>query len=313
MTVHPGKVRGLQQCANSAGLFTILALDHSPGYVLGGEPDFDAVVAQKGRLLTALSPRASAVLLDPGHGLPAAVFGQSLPGSAGLLLAAEDGSYQTPGSEKRAKILDGWSIAKIKRSGASAVKIFFYYHPDDPEGAAAEEAFVRQAAADCRVHDLPLFAEPLSFGITSEERPQIVIETARRISALDIDVLKVEFPVDSNVDDDEEHWREACQALNEACRTPWALLSAGVSFEIFARQVEIACQAGASGFLAGRAIWSEAAELKGAELDSFLVGKAADRLSRLADIATEHGRPWDAGSQMVMPGEGWYRGYEVSS
>ncbi len=44
---------------------------------------------------------------------------------------------------------------------------------------------------------------------------------------------------------------------NAASSAPWILLSAGVDFDEFAIQVRIACTAGASGFLAGRAVWQD--------------------------------------------------------
>ena len=308
MNLSPGKIRGLQQCATLNGIFTILALDHSPAYFFNQPAKYADIVAQKARLIAGLSERASAVLLDPGHGLPAALHLQALSGKLGMLLSVEDGSYQNPGGEQRAKILDGWGVEKIKKAGASAVKLFFYYHPDHAERAAEEELFVQTVAAACRRYDIPLFAEPLSYATEPADRPRVVVETARRISALEIDVLKVEFPVDAQADPDEANWQEACEALNAACQKPWALLSAGVTFETFAKQVKIACQAGASGFLAGRAIWGEASGLTGNAQDKFLHDVARPRLLELASIAEQWGRDWQASypDAFNLPQEGWY-------
>jgi tagatose-1,6-bisphosphate aldolase len=97
-------------------------------------------------------------------------------------------------------------------------------------------------------------ASPTRFAKT---KPGLVIETARQITALPIDVLKAEFPADIESEPDEGRLLELCRELDRASRLPWVLLSAGVGFELFRKQVEIACKAGASGFLAGRALWQE--------------------------------------------------------
>ena len=71
----------------------------------------------------------------------------------------------------------------------------------------------------------------------------------------------MEFPYDIKFNQDRRAWRQACAELSEACAVPWVLLSAGVDFEQFKPQAQVACENGASGFLAGRAIWKEAAAM----------------------------------------------------
>ena len=70
---------------------------------------------------------------------------------------------------------------------------------------------------------------------------------------------------------------------------PWVVLSAAVSHETFRHQVEIACQGGAGGFLAGRSIWKEALDLPAEERRAFLAGEATRRLAELTAAA---GVPW---------------------
>ena len=66
-----------------------------------------------------------------------------------------------------------------------------------------------------------------------------------------------------------------------------------MTFDDFARQVKLACPAGASGFLGGRAIWEEAMHLAEApERRQWLATVGADRMRRLHDLAGEYGRPW---------------------
>ena len=74
------------------------------------------------------------------------------------------------------------------------------------------------------------------------------------------DVLKAEFPYDAG-ETDEARWRDACEELTAAIDVPWVLLSGGVDAATFEAQVRVACAAGASGVLAGRSIWAEAATM----------------------------------------------------
>jgi tagatose 1,6-diphosphate aldolase len=122
-------------------------------------------------------------------------------------------------------------------------------------------------------------------------------------------VLKLEFPVDAAFNSDEAFWQEACHAVGAVCGVPWVLLSAGVAFETFEKQVEMACRAGASGFLAGRAIWKEAVTMRAADMATFLSGTAAARVERLAAVAKAHARPWTEIYAPHPASPDWFKAY----
>ena len=108
-----------------------------------------------------------------------------------------------------------------------------------------------------------------------------------------IDVLKAEFPVDMNFVRDEVELLSFCEKLNTASTKPWVILSAGASFEPFLKEVELACRSGASGFLAGRAVWQEAVGMTDPSArHRFLTTVAADRLKRLTEVANKFATPW---------------------
>jgi tagatose 1,6-diphosphate aldolase len=117
------------------------------------------------------------------------------------------------------------------------------------------------------------------------------------------------------LEQDEGKLLELCQELNGASRLPWVLLSAGVDFDSFKKQVEIACKAGASGFLAGRALWQEGAQIRSRrERMKFFQNTAAPRLQKLAEIADKYGKPWYSrlgaeNGKFATLAEGWYRSY----
>ena len=319
-----GRIRGLRACASARGTFGVLALDHRQNLRRELRPadpagvTFEEQVAFKRAVVRALAPAATGVLLDPEVGAAQAIVDGSLPAGTGLIVAVEATGYDGPSTERSSRVLDGWSVAAAKRMGASAAKLLVYYHPE-ARNAADQERLVATVAALCTAHDLALFIEPLSFSIDAtvprlegEARRRVVVETARRLTALGGDVLKAEFPFDPGVTD-EGRWREACAELDDASRLPWVLLSGGADEATFEAQVRVACAAGASGVLAGRSVWAEAAPLPAADRDAFLATTGRDRLTRLVELADALGRPWDARPGPLVPlpepGEGWYRGY----
>ena len=313
-----GKWRGLQTASTDAHLFTILAFDQRGSYrrMLPQGTPYAQAVAIKREVVTALSPHTSAVLLDPVYGLDAAMH---MAGSSGWLMALEKTGYSGQATARRIDFIAGWSVEKIKRVGASAVKLLVYYHPDAGALTAQLEDTIRRVADECRRYDLPLFVEPLSYSLDenvpkssaafAEQRPRIVRETIRRLSRLGVDVMKMEFPVDVAFERDPDAWRAACEALSEASATPWVLLSAGVDFETFEQQARVAFQAGASGFLAGRAIWKECVAMSAGERAHFLAQTATERVHRLSALAAEFARPWTDFYTPPPAEEGWFAHY----
>ena len=297
-----GKLRGLQQCASPRGTIAALALDHRQNLRRSLNPQHpDAVSGEvlrdfKLTLVDALARHATAVLLDPEFSAAQAIAAGALPGSVGLVVALEATGYTGDPTARQSRILPGWAAEKAKRMGASMVKLLVYYHPDAPT-AGEIEAFVAQVAASCQQHDLALMLEPLSYSLdparpklTSEEKRRVVIASARRLTPLGVDLLKAEFPL-APEDQDESRWAEACAELSQASAAPWILLSAAVDFETYLRQVTTACRAGASGVAVGRAVWKEAVQLTGAERDAFLRATARERLERLNHLTQALARP----------------------
>ncbi len=323
MSLTIGKLRRLQECSTPDGMFVILALDHRDDLrrlLKPVEPDslsYGEMVAFKSEVVQSLGGLASAVLLDPQYGAAQAIAAGSLPGNTGLLVTIEAAGYTGEATNRRSTLLENWSVEKIARMGASAVKMRLYYHPE-AKSAAKQEALLDQVVADCRAADIPLFLEPLSFSLhgktptlPSAERRAVVIETARRLSGRGIDVLKAEFPLDIREEPRRGEWEDACRELTEASAVPWVLLSGGISFKEFRQQTEIACRFGASGVVVGRGVWQEAAELHNQAHDEFLAKTAVDRLVELGDLIAEYGTPWTKyhPSPGDDVGEFWYEKY----
>ena len=330
MNMSIGKLRGLQQLADCKGMMTMCAIDHRGALKRSlneGDPDavsYQDMVDFKLDLCQSIAPFASAILLDPEYGAGQAIAAGLLPASKGLLVSMEKTGYSGDSNARITELLPGWSVKKAKRMGASAVKLLIYFRPDLKDVASRQVDLVAKLAYQCIEEDIALLVEPVSYPIGergastkgfSQMKPELVIETARQVTALPIDVLKAEFPGDINFEKDEEKLLGFCRELNDASRLPWVLLSAGVDFDSFKKQVEIACKAGASGFLAGRALWQEGARipLRKERLD-FFRNTGAPRLKELAEIADSYGKPWylrlgAKHGEFAPPAADWYRSY----
>lgn len=357
MTVlSSGKWRNLLRLADAGGRFKMLAIDqrdslrHALSKATGRAPTeitHDEMATAKAVITEALSPYSTATLVDPVYGLPRAV--KIIPARTGILVAAEETGYERAGAggqERRSRVVDGWSVAKTKRAGAQAVKLLIYYNPDGSgEVLTAQQALVRRLGEECVRDDIPFLLELVTYPITepsadtpefARKRPQHTIESAREFSKDEyhVDILKLEFPGDvkysrqycAGVFDgkdraaiyDLEEIRAYCHEVNAAARRPWVILSGGVGIEEFLVNLALAVQAGASGFLCGRAIWKDAVP-KYLELEAmraFLASEGVYNFIRANAIA-ERAQPWFAHApfngwddvSLADGGDRWYQAY----
>jgi tagatose-1,6-bisphosphate aldolase len=309
-----GKLRGLQQISSKRSTFTVLALDHRQN-LRKANPAFveDAELSRfKLDVTSALASRVTAVLLDPEVSAAQAIAQRVLPNNMGLVVAVESTGYSGDATARHAQIIPDWSVEKAKRMGASAIKLLVYYHPDSTTAKEIED-FTSNIAEDCKKHDLVLMLEPLSYSLdenkklSSEEKRYVVVETAKRLTPLQVDILKAEFPLDVN-EKDESKWLDACKEISSVSITPWILLSAAVDYETFVCQVTVACNAGASGVAVGRAVWKEAVTMNGDERMKFLRTTARQRLTRLTSLCDTLAKPFTDFYQADAPLD-WYKAY----
>jgi len=349
--VPAGTLRGLMTLADDSGRFSMIAVDQRPpifaalarhGNRRPDDVSYDEVAAVKGVLVQALAPSASALLLDPVWSHPHHLT--SAPGRVGLISTLEDYTFDLVAGERRSRAIEDWSVAKIKRSGAQAVKLLAWYRPDASDATLAhQQAFVEAAARACREHELPFVLELLTYPLGDERaddaayalaKPRLVIESVKTFAEprFGVDLFKLEFPADLKYTGEfasgafDGRSRTAVYSLDDvrgflhevdaATSAPWVLLSAGVGPHEFSFNLELACLAGASGFLAGRAVWYDALEGY-PDLETVQARlRAASRpyLRGLCALA-ERGRPWfehprfAGGVRVAGAGQHWFRTY----
>jgi len=319
-----GKIRGLQQLANERGIMAMCALDHrgslmkmlSAGQSQGA--GYQEMVDFKLDLCRVVAPHATAILLDPIYGAAQAIAAGAIPSTTGLLVSLEESGYSGEAEARVTNLLPEWDVKKIRKMRATAAKLLLYYRPD-VDVAPRQLDTVQRLATDCGAEAMLFVVEPVSYRVANKEassedfakvKPELVIKTAEQITALPIDVLKAEFPADLEYEKDKARLLNLCHQLNEASQVPWVILSAGVNFELFCQEVELACRAGASGFLAGRALWQEATQIKSREKRlKFLETTVVNRLESLTELANAYGAPWYARLEASKVDESWHRRY----
>jgi tagatose-1,6-bisphosphate aldolase len=315
-----GKYRHLMQCSTPAGHFSVLAIDHRNNLleVLNRHAPAPVTPAEftafKQQILRHLLPAASAVLTDPEHGFGVGIASGVIGGQVGILSPVEVTDYSPHPSRRVTRFISGWSVGKIKRFGGSGVKLLLYYHPG-AANAQGQRDIVSRIVDECAKYDLPFFLEPVTYSLDvdkpldSAEQRQVVVEMARTFSAMGVDVLKMQFPVNVRQVTDEGVWQAALAELNAACSIPWTLLSEGVDYDTFRKAAQMACKAGASGVIVGRAVWTEAVMLQGAEREKFLATTARERMMELGHICAEYAAPWHQHTSAPRIAPGWYEQY----
>jgi tagatose 1,6-diphosphate aldolase len=293
-TLTPGKLMGLKQITDANGKFKVFALDQSNSFKKAlrafhertagkpQDPTFEEVRDTKMEITAALSPYASAVLLDVNYGLFQSVAVGALARGVGLIgrvEASKDAGI--PGIYE-----PGWSVKQIKRMGCSAVKLLVYMDVEDDKYTQGQLKFAKEVYDACAEEDILLMTEELSFPRQGEDkktpayvarRPKNILESAKLLGPI-TDILKLEFP-------GEEHLK----AVNDAAIRPWVLLSAGEKFDVFAKQVEVTMKAGCSGTMAGRAIFNEYFDQNNAaERQNFLKTTGLQRMKVLSDLVDKH-------------------------
>jgi tagatose-1,6-bisphosphate aldolase len=292
-----GRLRSLQRLVGRDGLVRVLALDHGDSFVrrvavgLGRAPSVGEILDIKSSILQELDRAASGVVLDPGGLLEHAISRGLLSGSSGLVAGLPDVGLSDV-SAVSAEFPP--EVERVARLGCDAVKLCLLVRPGDDLRPFVDLA--GNVAERCHQLGIAAIVEPVAqaqadarFGVGPVSAVDTV-DLAESFADVGADLLKLGFPAEAQGKPNTTAM-EACRSVTRAANgTPWVLLSAGASFEGFARQVEHACLGGAVGFVAGTAIWQEALEIPhDLGRREFLTTTGLERLSMLSGIVTRSG------------------------
>jgi tagatose 1,6-diphosphate aldolase len=324
----PGKLAGLKSISDERGVIAALALDQrgilrSAIAKARNADDVPAAAVEEFKIhvTSALTVYASAILLDPEYGLPAAKHRNA----AGLLVAYEQSCYDAV--PPRMPILyDRWSVRRMKEAGADCIKVLLHYTPFDPvEINGVKRAFAERVGDECRANDIPFVLELLGYDLEGNEKtcayarikPEIVVRSVEEFSRerYGVDLLKIEVPVQMRFVAGTQFFcgQQACTradakhhfaAVAAATDKPFVYLSAGVSNAQFIETLELLAESGSrfNGVLCGRATWQDAvavyAQHGAAALDDWLATAGRDNITRV-NAALDAAQPWHA--QFAMP------------
>lgn len=273
------------QCGT--GAFAMLAVDQREALrnmLAEHQPDpvtDEQVVAFKLAATRILTPHASAVLVDRQFAFDRVVEESAVAPGCGLIASADHfvaAHGEVVGEVEIDRAVDP---ARVREQGAVAMKLLVLYRPDG--GAAARIEMVSEFVDLCRGAGLISIIEPVS-------RPPLeggdwdwdagVLAAATELGSRGADLYKAEVPLRGQGDPDDI--RRRCAQITEAVASPWVVLSSGVPHDVFPTAVELACSEGASGFLAGRAVWASC--IGADDVEQELHGAAVKRLRRLRGV-----------------------------
>ena len=288
MPLSAGKIKHLNALADKNGVIAAAAMDQrgslkksiaSGKGVPASEVTNEMMEEFKIAVSRALTPHASAILLDPEYGLPAA---KARASNAGLLLAYEESGYDNTKPGRLPDLLPHESVKRIVDMGADAVKILIYYSPFDSQDVNdIKHAFIERIGAECEFYQIPFFLEFVGYDPKGGDekgleyakiKPEVVSKSMVEFSKPQyyVDMLKVEVPTNAEFVEGSSVFKgqaayTRAQALEyyrraaEVATKPFIYLSAGVSNAQFVESLNMAAEAGTdySGVLCGRATWKE--------------------------------------------------------
>jgi len=279
------------------GGYAMLALDQRESLrrmfpPIDGKPVGDQTLRDfKSEALNVLTPFASGVLVDrPYTATDARPAG--LAESCGLILAA-DVLDQPAGMP----VVDTWldplvTTEFIRHVGAVAIKYLVIWRDDDErtrrgEGVRKFVDLAKQAGVASLVEGIVRPAGRDDW-TDAAARHRAILAAAEDLSSYGGSIYKAEVP--GYLPGDLSLVREQSHQLSGRVGGPWVVLSNGVELADFAGAVREACLGGASGFLAGRAIWSDT--VGEVDIASALGERSRDRLQQLTEIVAESVGSW---------------------
>ena len=293
-------MKTLADIADDNGTFAIIAMDQRNTLrrmfdAVGEEATPEVMAQAKVDVAANLSPGATGLLLDPDFGVPAVRESGLLASTCGLLVAAEPSDRGNYNGEPRAHRIEEQNGRWVLDQGGDAVKFLVQVNAlrqapaGEPDLVAEALDVVRAVVEDCRAAGIPSVIENLVYTLpggeplAGEAKSEAIVESAASLSDLGMDLLKLEYPGSA----------QACKQLADRINVPWAVLSAGVDFEEFTNVLRVSCDdGGASGFIAGRALWKESIGMSSAERRIFFSEVSVPRLDACRAAIDGRARPW---------------------
>lgn len=291
-------MRDLSRIARPSGALAMVAVDQREALrgmfaAHQSEPVPDSRLTQfKVEVAKELTPYASALLVDQEFGIDAIVNQKAMAPNSGLIAAADLLIGPAGGAATDTDVDPDVDPIRMKEIGAVGLKFLVLWRKD--ESADARAKLVEKFQDYCNKSNLPSIIEiivkqPNDKSIEFDREEQL-IEAAREARNWKPDLYKAEVPFHGQGDLD--LIKKNAERISEAIGGPWVVLSNGVKQEFFANAVKSCCQGGASGFLAGRAVWADI--VGAADTSKALREVSIPRLLELGEIVDKYAKPWNS-------------------
>ena len=239
-----------------------------------------------------LSPYASALLVDQEFGIDAIIDQKVLKNSCGLIAAA-DLLVGPPGGAATDTAIDP-DVDPIRMSDIGSVGLKFLILWRNDESPDMRAQLVEDFNKLCQISGLPSIVEiivkPPRDTTKGFNREEEIIIAAREAATWKPDLYKAEVPFHG--EGDLNLVMKNADRISEAIGSPWVVLSNGVKQPFFADAVKACAMGGASGFLAGRAIWADI--VSSPDIPKALREISIPRLEQLTEIVDTHAKPWSS-------------------
>jgi sulfofructosephosphate aldolase len=239
-----------------------------------------------------LSPFASALLVDQEFGIDAIVNQSALNKNCGLIAAADLLVGPAGGAATDTAVDPDVDPIRMRDINSVGLKFLVLWRNDEsPDDRAKLVAEFNQL---CQISGLPsiieIIVKPPTDSSKSFDREEELIIAAREAAAWKPDLYKAEVPFHGQ--GDHSLITKNAERISEAIGSPWVVLSNGVKQPFFSDAVKACAIGGASGFLAGRAVW---ADIVGAtDIPKALREVSIPRLEKLAEIVDAYAKPWSS-------------------
>lgn len=290
MAITAGSAPDLSRLTRPSGAFAMLAVDQREALrAMFAEPQDEPVTDEqitdfKLAATRQLTPHASAVLLDKQFVLDRAIEQSAVAPGCALIAAADYFIGSDDEIVADVHIDESVDPEHYRDQGVAALKLLVLWRPDEDPGPRI--AMVRRFVQRCRAAGLISIIEPVSRAPRDGrqwDHNAGVLAAAAELGSLGADLYKAEVPLHGKGTDDEI--RRGCATITESVSSPWVVLSSGVPQDDFPRAVRLAVAEGASGFLAGRAVWRGC--IGTPDVDAALRDDATKRLRSLAEMVDE--------------------------
>jgi len=266
MALTTAQRRAYQQISDTSGRMLVVAMDQRASMkslIQGtvGEATYEDLVAAK---------------LDDGVISP----------HCALMIGMDATGFDIgPTGLRESRIVAGVDARRIRALGGTAAKLNVYMRPDREGADGFAARMIAGVVEDCAREDVLLVVEILTYALPDEAAeaykaiaPQLVVQAAAVAREVGAQVMKLQYPGSL----------EGCQAVTAALGDiPWAVLSAGVDSATFLGQLRIALAGGASGAIAGRALWKDTLAADPVERKRRLQEMAVPRLREIQAVLRE--------------------------